>query len=212
MPRYKRTRTRTRRARRVRRRPTYRRRSVRSKTKTYFFKRNVLRTGITQTVTNDNLGAMTFKLDDVANYSEYLAMFDRYKICAIKIRFIPQYNVAQMATPNQNNVVPKLFTLIDVNDSSPPSNLNEMRQYSNVKVTRGYYQKKIYFRPMIAAGVYQGGTYGAAMNTRGWISTSDYQVVHYGIKYGIDAAGATQTQLQKWDIECVYYMAFKQPK
>lgn len=198
--------------------------------KVYYYNRNVnLRSCLALTDGTDYLDTFTFKLDDVSGYTDFTNLYDFYKIKAIKMRFIPQFtgtqalyydtgaNLSAWKWPG-SNVTPsclRIFTCIDYNDATVPTNINSMRQYANCKYsiyTKGH---KRYFKPQLNVVSEDGANiqYG---NKSPWVSCADAATQEYfSIKVGIDTSLLPAATIALNDvlcrIECVYYMAFKAP-
>jgi len=180
-------------------------------------KRNVLRTAISQTLTVDALGAWDFKLSDAPNYSEITAMFDEYRIKMVRMKFYPRYLPNEMlnsGTGTSASVTPRLFIAIDENDASTPSNINEIREYPNMKVYQTQQPIQFYLKPKISTAVYGSGvfsSYGQPKNI--WLSSASPNVAHYGAKWAIDAQNTAVTgQLQIFDVEATYWIECRNPK
>lgn len=134
------------------------------------------------------LNAFDFSLQDLPAYSEFTALFDFYKICAVKFIFVPGWTQSEV---NVNTGAPvsaqinlgaaRCFSAIDYNDSSSPSTINEIREYGNCKWSPMVKGHKRYFKPR---AMDSSNSYNINKNT--WIDTSLPNKPYYGIKFGID--------------------------
>lgn len=170
----------------------------------HHFKRTAYYSGfLAGSTVMDVVGAMQFQLNALPNYTEFTNLFDCYRINAIKVTLMPRANSAEAGT-NQGLV--KLFTVIDTDDATSPTNLQEVLQYENVKSSNSAYDHKRYLKPKIARSLYQAGGIAAYGESTGWIDCSNPGVPHYGLKYVLQQlpAGA-----QSWDCKIKYYLSFK---
>lgn len=151
-----------------------------------------------------------FSLSDLPGYTEFTSLFDFYKICAIKFVVIPCINTAniQMDTPTVNQASANLgfmriLSVIDYNDSSNPTNFNELREYATCRVTPFLKGHRRYFKPATKSS-------DDYMFRNRWISTDSTAEDYYGLKLAIDFNNtnfATSTEVAK--IECVFYLKCK---
>lgn len=189
---------------------------------TYFFKRF---TGALSTIalaagTGTSFGAITFKLDDIPGYTEYTAMFDKYRINAVKIMFLPVSDNTLVATSQDTQAfriteyANRFFTALDFNDATAPTTTNELRQYKYCKVTPYVRLHERYIKPrVLMTATESSGTFVYNTVARPWLSCADPEVQHYALKYAFDgrtnASGSPETL---YKIEAIYYMSFKDPK
>lgn len=147
-----------------------------------------------------------FKLEatiaDLPNFSEFTSLYDQIRISGISVKFIPRFNVAAVGTsapPSQ------LMTCLDY-DGNGPTTVSGIQQYPNLKVTRGLYPHKRYFKPAILTAAYQTATGSAYVPKWGqFIDAASTTTVHYGL-YGM--IPDTGTALS-YDLEATYYIQCK---
>lgn len=117
------------------------------------------------------------------DWTNVAALFDTYRVCAIKIKFIP-------SLPNDTSLSTGFFPLYVVGDSnsssSPLTSDNVAIQYENMKVMNMYRPWKYYYYvPKQTAGasgvIYQQGGYRDMLDT-----TATAAVYSYGT--GFDAS------------------------
>lgn len=155
----------------------------------------------------------SFKLNDLPNASEFTALFDQYRIKALKWHLIPKQGMGVMqAVPTAGGlqpIMPKIYTVVDYDDAAPPTSIDEMLQYQNVKITRANQWHSRYFKPAIADEVYATGiTTGYGMRQNAWLDCNSSLIEHYGIKVFVEEGNA-QTPRWDFDIVCKFYMEFK---
>jgi len=163
---------------------------------------------------NQNVGAWSFRLDQVTSYTELTNLFDNYKINAVVIKF---WWHQQPSTVDQNLIAtPIMHWAVDTNDVTPPPNLATLKQYSSYRVHQfkdaGLYTIKLYPKPQVA-------TYRTALTTaygpkKMWIASTYSDTPHYGFKFWIDgsqtAAGGAGTQdIGGLTYEITYYVSVK---
>jgi hypothetical protein len=172
----------------------------------YRFKRTAFYSGlIAGSITQDVSGALIGQLSQVPGYTEFVNMYDEYKITGIKWKFMPRANSAEAGT-NQGLI--KLFTAIDRNDLNPPT-IQDILQYSSLKITPSNRTHTRYIKPTVINFANQTALGSGYMSNRGWLSTDSPTVAHYGLKYLLQqlASGA-----QSYDLIVEYHLAFRNVK
>lgn len=155
--------------------------------------------------TGQGLG-INFQLNNLVNASEFTSLYDQYCIKAIKIEFIPR---CTEATPNNPNLIGNLWTVIDRDDSTAPSNLDTLVQYQNLKRTQMTQVHTRYFVPSCKDTIFATGstqTYGEIQNK--WIDCGSPDAEHYGIKLWSDGL-PTGAPAISYDVSTKFYLAFK---
>lgn len=161
-------------------------------------------------------GVIYWELAAVPGYAEFTAMYDFYKINAVQVRFIPLTNVSSYMQITTDaavvNYYNRLITCIDYNDRQVPTTLDQIRQYSNCKVTPNSITHKRFLHPRPTIAIDEdsgsGSVYNVGQTGNVWISTVANQTEWYGIKYGIehDATAAIQ---DIYKLEFKIYLSFK---
>ena len=106
-------------------------------------------------------------------------------------------------------IMPKVYSVIDFDDSNAPASVADVLQYENMKVTRANQWHSRYFKPAIADEVYASGiTTGYGLRQNAWLDCNSSQVEHYGIKVFTEAGNAS-TPRYDFDVVCKFYMEFK---
>lgn len=173
----------------------------------HYFKRVQFATSVI-TVTGTNVfSASSFELQNVPNNSEFTALYDQYKITAIKYQILPRGNVAEIGTSATQGNMGRVFSVLDYDDSNAPSSFNDMIQYQNCKVTPSTVTHTRYLKPRFNLDILSGSVGVTANAPRtGWIDCTNADVKHRGVKIGIQApTNATVT----YDLMVTYYLAFK---
>lgn len=181
MPRYARRRTYR------RRRPTYRRRTFRRRTvrrPRYLFKRKVQFSAITlspNTVAQN--GALSFKLDDIPQYTDLTNLFDSYCIRRVKVDFIATVN--DFTASFVDSEIPQVLTVIDKNTTTTLSGVDNVMAYQNCRQFGANRNFSRSLRPHYI------GSASTAMGSvpvevkQNWIPTSSYSLPHYGLQWAV---------------------------
>lgn len=149
--------------------------------------------------------ALTFRLNQLPNSGEFTALYDEYRINAVKISFIPQQtqSVSIGSINNPSNV--RFFSAIDYNDAGLPTSVDDLRQYQTAKYTSIFRTHKRYiYKPKI---VDNSSTVRTA-----WIATTSPATLHYGLKIAVEPMLSSTTTSLDFRVECKFYMSFRQVK
>lgn len=155
--------------------------------------------------------ALTFRLHDIDQYSNFTSLYDQYKILKIVVYMIPQLNNDTNTGTGTPYTGGSTYVVKDYDDYSALSTASDYRQYANVKqVPNGVMKtRKFSLVPHIARSAYQAGGFTAYSNDRDiWLDCAYPEVQHYGLKMGIDPY-SNNTCIQSWEISATYYIAFK---
>lgn len=151
------------------------------------------------------IGVNTAVFSNIINSSEFANLFDQYRLDKVVAKFWlrvdPSSQTAATAT------YPKLWWYRDLDDSTSPSSLNEMRenQRTKVKVMTQYKPIVITFKPNVLQLVYQSGvanTYSPKFGQ--WLDMSLTSTPHYGFKYAIQDLTNTNYRV---DVEQQYFFS-----
>lgn len=140
-------------------------------------------TGITTPISN----GISFNLSQLPNSGEFTSLFDQYQIKGIKVKVQPLLTEGiASAVSGSTNIwgFPKLSTVIDYDDTTPPSTEDVLLQYGTLKQTPSFREHKRYFKPRVWLATLDTGSVVTASGTRAnqWISTTNPQVPHFGLK------------------------------
>lgn len=166
--------------------------------------------------TSETLAGYSFKLNELPSWGEFQNLYDMYKIKAVKVSFIPPSNVTQYLTVTdfrQTAFSNKMFSVIDYNDKSVSGlNVDSLRQYKTCKWSPGnrVHKRFIYVKPTTA--IAEGsGSYGVATAGNPWVSMASNATEYFGLKVGITHP-TLSADTQLYEIECKFYMCFKNVK
>lgn len=194
-------------------RKTYRKRNNRSQrrsrvkqtrrtVKTHFFKRTKV-----QEIAITNAGFVTIanqhQLDSMPSYTEFTNLYDKYKICRVKQRFIFNRNSAEVVSATAE--LPHLITVMDPNDSTVLADETEALQYTSFRSVRLNKPIKRYYRPTIQPL--------SITSSSGWLPTANATTAYHGMKIAVDTINsATGTTLGHLRVYTTYYIACRVPR
>jgi hypothetical protein len=131
--------------------------------------------------------ALAFNLQLFSQSASLGAVFDQYRIAEIEIEFRPTYNVgiSGMKTP-------LLYTVIDYDDQvALTGGAPTFMAYTNCVVSQ-FETVVRRFVPHCTRGILDSTGLVATENaTAPWLDMADATVLHYGVKFGIDAGAGT---------------------
>lgn len=177
--------------------------------KPYFFKRTYRTSyAVTDTFTSR---ANAHMLANLPNQSEFVALFDSYKILAIRAKFIYNMNGA-VGPATATNFLPELVTCNDYDDATPLASITDFEQYDSFKIKRLDRPITRYFKPKVAQPAYQAGAFNgyARPEKVPWLDCASNAIEHYGLKYAIRAdtqGGVGMNTIGTIDIYWTYYIA-----
>lgn len=199
-----------------------RRAKIGNKRNVHAFRRSC--NSITEDVTGLGLsGALTFKLSDTINYSEFDVLYDRYMITmvVVKVRIVnnPDATWALNTNPsggvgnNTTNWFPRLFYCKDYDDSTAET-LPQLRERAKTKmvVLKPNMYHKIVIRPsVLVQSYYTSLSTGYVPKWNQWVDMGQNGLPHYGLKYNLDCSGINPSDSYpfKLEWETTYYFKCK---
>lgn len=153
-----------------------------------------------------------FVINKLPSYSEFTNLFDAYKLCAIKQKFVFDRNSSEVVGDSKG--LPTLLTVNDFNDSTAIANEDEILQYPSYKAKRMSMPITRYFKPRTLQSMASSNS--AETRSQYLVCSSSADAVYYGLKWAIrmdhpfDAA--TSHKLGTLRIYTTYYMSFKNMK
>lgn len=160
-----------------------------------------------------------FGFSQLPTAAEFVALFDQYRISAIKVTFRPRFD--NFAGNNTTDVTPPGVTaqqgsyLSIINDPRSTivptgtynsANYNIFCEQGNVKTYQGTRPISVYFKPIIR----EAGAGGAIISRRPpFFSTTVTTEPHYGFHAFAHDGNFSGTFGNSWDVFVTYYMMFK---
>lgn len=158
--------------------------------------------------------AYAFQLADLPNVSEFVNLFDQYRVNKLKVMIVPNFtgldagflpfgnDGRQALTPFPNdplnwkqvvwpNGLPNIHSVIDY-DSAAVNDLSQLMQHRTYRMTRGNRIHTRYWTPAVSLGTncstsQNSVTEPTAQKFKQWLGTDATCVPHYGIKLLIDS-------------------------
>jgi len=173
-------------------------------------------------------GAVTFAIDAIPNVSEFGALFDQYKIEGINVVF--EYLTSSVGStnaimPGAAGSLQSQCTLVlyeDNDDVTAPtaSNTGWQGMYEVGRQVRGFFPNpknnslSIFVRPKPQVGelAYSDTTAltGRALGYDGWLDGATANpVLHYGLKYMIQANPSTTNLVHSFRVTTTYYTRWR---
>jgi hypothetical protein len=161
-------------------------------------------------------GGLSFKLDDIPNFSRYTAIFDRYRIQRVEVSMYHASTTIEIKGAASLN--PTLYcTVIDYNSSGAAATFNDLRTFRTCKVNmfgalqalKGCDHRS--FQPRYI-GVVEDATTSVVKGSSedGWLNTETPNVPYFGYRYFFDQLTPAYTGSVKF--ECVYHVEFVNSK
>lgn len=178
--------------------------------KVHFFKRVVYLPAYINTIPlSDTTFVLNPQLNDLPDAGEFTKLFDQYCIKGVTASIIPRFNVSQSQPVGTVPPPPsQVFTAMDY-DGSIVSNMAEIQQYQNLKMTKGTSIHTRFFKPAIQAINYRSTTsVGYVPKWNQFISSAQPDIPHYSLVGVIPACGMTFA----YDLKATYYIACKNVK
>lgn len=167
---------------------------------------------------------VTFSLSDVPNSSEFVALYDCFKIRKVVVEIIPQYKTIMPSSNSApGSTFPGIMSAIDYNDATTPVNVSELCQYNTFKQTRGgmVHKRVILPRYQLASNL-SGTLTNIAESRQNWLNTNTgtvpspvaSTVPHFGLKWMTDQYSPTLAADESinFDYKVTYYLVFKNTK
>lgn len=142
-----------------------------------------------------------FQATNLGNWASFSALFDQYRILAIRFAFLPRTNVVSGTAYN-----PPLYTVIDYDDLNTIGSKSGYTQRQNCTETSVYQSLERTFAPRFDFAAYSG-VFTSYANTVGWIDCGSPTVQHYGLKVFIESCS---TPAPVWDLKVEYYIQFRE--
>lgn len=173
-----------------------------------------------------NGGTLTVALNNLSNHPAIVALFDLYKITALKFKFVPSWNVGLNTTMGPGgSTLPNLYLAPNHDPYVPaPTSVQDILNDDGVRIIRPTRPFTFYLKNPNARITNKDGSdipiinnsgYGA--RSRPWLTTGgNSQVVdqsavpHYGLRWLLDDRWNPATSIEMQTFVCVYFMTKEQ--
>jgi len=172
------------------------------------------------TTTNDFWRYQIFDMSNFNNFAEFAAVFDEYKVNAIKVTYRPQYDSVQNFQGAGTLVQPQAYAHYVVDQASTviPSGvygsgtLQTFLENGNVKTKTLNKPFSIYYKPQVTDQVFNTGT-ASVMRRSPWVRTSDTSTVYRGYHMYLQQNNFSNTNTNiKLDLYITMYVSFRNLK
>jgi len=161
-----------------------------------------------------------FRLIDVAGQSEFLALYDQYRIKYVKVRIYPRTEITTNVDSSVTGVfMPPIRILhaIDYDSATGSVTPDQLRQYGTCKeiLYRDTNNKDltVFFTPAVLQQIYESfGNTGYSPKFWQWLDVNDNSTLHYGLKVLLDNKAASFTNVQigmGFDYDVQYFLEFR---
>ena len=141
--------------------------------------------------------------NQMPNASEFAVLFDQYKIMKVEWTYTPRFDSVALDASATPWTLPRFYSVIDKDDSSTPTSLNQLMQYGNMKSQVFNKPVKITYVPNVAAQVYGNlVSTGYAAKANQYIDMSNLDVNHFGHKVWINLNNTAMGANFKVDTMC----------
>lgn len=162
--------------------------------------------------TNDFWRYLAYDMTSFNAFAEFAAVFDEYKVNAIKVTFRPAYD---STLPDTVGIQAYAHTIIDPGSTLLPSGtynstaLNIFLQNDGVKSKTLNKPFSVYYKPKVLDQVFSTGTAGA-LRSSPWVRTTETGPVYRGFHMFLQQNnfGTANTQV-KLDMFVTYYISFR---
>jgi len=134
--------------------------------------------------------AMLFQLSAVSNYTEFVALYDRYRIDKVEVHFRYDRTSSDASATGFTTPMPTITAVKDYDDATPLTLDSQYQQYNPVYIKRmgmtAGDDLVISMKPRVAAAGYGGTVWTNYINMAApWCDTASANLEHYGIKWTI---------------------------
>jgi len=159
-------------------------------------------------------GHIPVLLNQFPNAASYKRIFNQYKICKVKLEFIPVNTRMRIDEGNALATnMPTFTTCLNRVSETFPVNLDQALSVPYAKQTNAGRKQVQYYTPVTFDQVYRPGlTVSNALNPEfsQWLTTQYDDVPHHGVSWVMSEAGAAwKTQAFEYRVVATIYVAYK---
>jgi hypothetical protein len=145
-------------------------------------------------------GAIAFSLEDATGYSEFLTLYDFFRITWVEFHILCTQTMSEdaaggiLGVNEANNVF--LHTAVDTNDSATvtPANLRQYETYKISRITDLNGKNHVFgFAPKLQQ-LYSDAYMGES-NPKAWVNCTSSAVQWHGIKWALERPAGSRPQL-----------------
>lgn len=178
----------------------------------YHFKRKVFLKDYAIVSTTDFRGSIQFALVDLPSATDFTNLYDQYRFNKVVVKLIPKFTEVGYNAGSSNNAnCQQIHSVLDFDDNSAPTSINQLCEYQSHKMTRGNQMHTRILVPKVQSTVLVGGagvTASAAPRSKQWLDCDQNSIAHRGVKLIIPASATAGTTVS-YDAELTYYISCK---
>lgn len=149
-----------------------------------------------------------FTLSNVTGYTDFTALYDMFKIRAVKVSFIPLVNVT---TASESGYASLIYSTYDFNDDpgAVPTQ-NEIRQYQYCRWSPYGRIHKRYFFPRVLEN--EGSS--TKVGPQNWVAVTNANALlpYHGLIVNVSNIPSINIDEPIYKVEVKYYLSFKNTK
>jgi hypothetical protein len=147
---------------------------------------------LAQSATVQTFIAAAFNITTIdSDFASAANIFDQYRILGVEVTLNPHSTAPSSVAPSAGQLV----TVIDYDDGTALTNLNQALAYANAITTPVNQAQRRCFKPRIALAAYSGAFTSFANFPAQWIDCASGTVQHYGFKAAMDIGIAGSLQV-----------------
>lgn len=176
-----------------------------NRNRVYSFRRTANIGIISSGLGSPTFGNVTISLSNIPNSSDFINLFDAYRIVQITLDFLPS-----VYTPSNDST---LYTVVDPDDGSVPTTIDQLRQFDTLQMAPGGKFLTRTYTPHVADGVYNGTTIvagGIGSPYSRWLDNAVNTIQHYGVKWAIDST--TAAAQVSWNLQATCVIQCRHPQ
>lgn len=145
-----------------------------------------------------------FTLNAVTGYTDFTALYDQYKIRAVKVSFIPMANIT---TANESGFASLIYSTYDFNYALGTPTRDQIREYQYCKWSPYGKIHKRYFFPRV-----EDSYNTTKVGPQNWLSTANANIQYNGLMVNVANVPSIATDEPIYKVEVKYYLSFKNTK
>lgn len=184
----------------------------RSQMTVHRFKRSFYKAGaFASDPSSDVLIGFVGQLNSLPSYTDFVNLFDQYRIDKLRVTLYPRQNVTNgNFQPPMNDTIQscQVFSVVDYDDGNAPTSIDQLCQYQNMKTTRGLRVHSRVWKPTVDITATNGGAPGGTyLRTSPWLDLNFAAQWHNGLKIVFQNTGGFSGVV--YDMKVDYYLSMK---
>lgn len=160
-------------------------------------------------------GILAFRLADLPDASDFVDLFQYYRINYVTVDFIPGgvMSVTQQPGTGTMTFAPIMYHAIDVSGAITAPTRTDIQSFTSCRSNTAAHRFKRGLRPRPAAPLYNTAVttaYGLPTSSKQWISSSFPAVPHYGLIYYMEST-TLGAPFFAYTPQCKFYIQFMLP-